>query len=268
MVKSKQFVFLLVFGLLLAGLLPAGASPEAAQVTSFTLTTPGVGDRVTYPVHLAGYLSTTHSAPVTLRAQLTTYDGQVFSGDFNTLTWGSMQVFVYNLDDTGNFALRPPLTSSATLEIFLASTNTLLETRQVTMLGQNEVVTVPVYFLQGGVAAPVLRQIPPTFDIGRAALEEIMWGLTAREIAANYVSAIPIAMQTQSYTGGTGGAVLPHVPEEGGIVVANGSATLTLPGLIRAGSPPALAAEQLRRTLLQFEEVETVTIVVDGVLWP
>jgi hypothetical protein len=242
------------------------ASSNSGSV-EFTLSTPAEGDRVTLPLHLAGYMRTPGNAPLTLSARLT-YAGQTISGDFNTLQWGNLQVFIYSLDDMGVFASRPPTSTLAVLEVFSHATNQLLLSRSLTLLGQDQVMTVPVYFLAGGTQpTPVQRQLPPTLDVGRAVLEELFWGPTPREVASGLSSAIPDPPRTQSYTGGRGASVLIHVPEDG-LAISDNVATLALPDPVQAAAWPDLAAEQIRRTLIQFDPVEIVNVLVNGVPWP
>ncbi len=97
---------------------------------------------------------------------------------------------------------------------------------------------------------PITRHVPYTQGIGTAALNELIAGPTANELANGYSSSIPQYANINSLTISQGIALVdvdPHFFEVGGSC-----------GI-------AAAMSSLKQTLLQFPTVDEVIVTVDGI---
>jgi spore germination protein GerM len=109
--------------------------------------------------------------------------------------------------------------------------------------------TVPVYFARGERVDPVSRVVPRVPRIGTAALEQLLAGPSASEIAAGYTSEIPEGTRLRGLTIADGVAVADFSGE-----FESGGGTLGL----------TLRLAQVTCTLDAFPTVDGVRFAVDG----
>ncbi len=159
-----------------------------------------------------------------------------------------------------------PTTTQARLEL-RSPTGNLLAQQPLTVLSYNDPNTqlVSVYFLLDEQVYPSQRRIVRTPAIGRAALEELLWGPGPRNFAG-FTTAIPTPREVLSYPGrepNWGVRVrLLDLTIENGVAFANFSPELRAYG---GGSTRVrLIREQITRTLQQFPSVREVRIAIAG----
>ena len=95
----------------------------------------------------------------------------------------------------------------------------------------------------------VLRTIPKTAGVGKAALEELLKGPTTEEKIGRYNTDIPSGSKLNS------------------LVITNGEARADFNAVTESGGGScsmAARTNQIRRTLLQFPTVKTVVLSIDG----
>jgi hypothetical protein len=108
-----------------------------------------------------------------------------------------------------------------------------------------------VYLLRGEQVAAVMRQVPESGDLPRAAVGELLEGPTDDEAAAGI------------------GTTIPEGTELRGLEIVDGIATVDLSGAFDDGGGSAAMFTRLAEvvhTLTQFPEVESVLFEVDGEL--
>ena len=246
---------------------PAGAIrfPANLQITS-----PRPGARVTFPIHIAGYLSTPQSMEVSLQV-IFRYDGQEVSDTLTTAQWGHINIFIFNLDIPGGISAHPENTTSGALTIYDPANGNTLGVRDVILVGRRESMPVFPYFINrlSGVPQAVERRVPG-WGGSNAALAELFWGLSNEEIKAGALTTyIPGPREIRTYYESSrccpANQTLVHVLDSR---VSYGVAFLTLSPTIRAATNPDRAAEQIRSTILQYPNVNDVAIAADGYLWP
>ncbi|MBN1284781.1 MAG: GerMN domain-containing protein [Anaerolineae bacterium] len=240
------------------------AAPAGA-VERFTLTYPKAGASVTFPVHFAGYLHTTNNQPVNLEVAVTYPDGIVGgSATLTTITWGSIQVVIYNLPAAGVY---PTASRQATLTVREPTTGASLTTLPVTVIGSDEAATVTVFFFSKNSFTPVTiqRYVPAARAGSNLALAELFWGLTPQETAL-YDTYIPSPAKIYEYTKDSDPRnALVHVRDS--YVTPGGVAVVTVSDSIQAATSRERAAEQIWQTMKQFPNVKDVAIAVSGALW-
>lgn len=226
------------------------------------ITHPVHGQHVTFPIHVAGYLNTPGNAEVDLQFVFD-YAGQQVSGTGRTVTWGRINVFIFNLDIPGGIGAHPAASTGGVLSVFQGGQ--LLAQRQVYLVGQQASKQVQVYFLDafGGLQA-VPRRVP-IYGGSNDALNELFWGPSNQE---GYNTAIPNPRQVRQYVDTASGNPLNAIVH----VLAShvdyyGNATLTISPSIQGSPDPGKAAEQIRATMAQFSNVKQVIIYAGGVLW-
>jgi hypothetical protein len=249
--------------------LPQTLAPGGiAQPVGLQLTSPDPGARVTFPVHIAGYLRTPGNAEVQLQATLR-YGGLEVSDALTTIQWGRINIIAFNLDIPGGVGAHPT-TTPATLLIRDPNSNyaTLAE-QPVTLVGLDQSSSVDVYFINSltNATEAVERRLPTARAGSNAALAELFWGPSNEEAKQGIATFIPGPREVRAYGGG--GSTLNALVHVADMRVAGGVATLALSPSIRAadGNRPDLAAAQIRETLLQFSNVTSVIITVDGYPW-
>ena len=119
-----------------------------------------------------------------------------------------------------------------------------------------ENITVQIYFSRSGdevaecgEVVSVLRTIPKTAGVGKAALEELLKGPTTEEKIGRYNTDIPSGSKLNS------------------LVITNGEARADFNAVTESGGGScsmAARTNQIRRTLLQFPTVKTVVLSIDG----
>ncbi len=236
---------------------------EAGDVfpPDFTLTYPKAGGRVTFPLHMAGYLRSSQVRDVNILLQ---YDTGQAAATGQTTPWGEITVFIYNLTGTN-----APATTPATLTLRDASTGIALVERELTLVGTNEAASVTAYFFTRGTAnlQPVQRYVPLARAGSNAALAELFWGLTLQE-QSTLQTYIPTPQEIYTYAPGSPPQnALVHVRDSH--VNSGGVAMVTLSDTLLAvpTQNQAQAARQIQQTLLQFDNVKDVAIAVGGTLW-
>jgi sporulation and spore germination protein/immunoglobulin-like protein involved in spore germination len=105
-----------------------------------------------------------------------------------------------------------------------------------------------VYFLRDGVVAPVARDVPATRAVARAALEQLIAGITAQDDGLDLTSDVPADTEVN------------------GITIAGGTATVDLSQSFAEGAEASLSSRlaQVVYTLTQFPTVDAVAFEVDG----
>lgn len=122
-----------------------------------------------------------------------------------------------------------------------------------------------VFFLLGEELISTTVIVPQTAQVGTAALQELLWGPPAHNLAG-FGTALPLPPEVLSYPG--------RGPDWGprvrllGLTIENGVATANFSRELRAyggGSTRVLLIrEQITRTLLQFPTVREVVIAIEG----
>ena len=249
---------------------PPVVAADVSAASNVRLTTPRAGERVTFPVHIAGYLSTPQNAPVTLNAALR-YSEQEVAASLTTIPWGRINVIIFNLDIPGGVGAHPDFSQAATLVISEAASGRALAEQPVILVGKQESKPVYPFFVNratGGLQS-VERRVWG-FNGSNAALSELFWGLSNVEeqggVLATYIPP-PSAVRGHVDTGASSplnGIV--HVLDSR---VVGGVGYLTLSPSIRAADAnrPDLAAAQIRETMRYFPNVNDVAISAGGYLW-
>lgn len=128
------------------------------------------------------------------------------------------------------------------------------ESNKVSFTINTDTITVKVYLRDSnvnpidscGVLVPVTRVIPKTEKVATAAIAELLKGPTSAEKSKGYSTDIPSASRLNSLT------------------VVNGEARADFSSTTESGGSCNLTTDQIRKTLLQFSTVKTVTLSVDG----
>jgi hypothetical protein len=115
--------------------------------------------------------------------------------------------------------------------------------------GSERRTTVTVFFARGERVEPVTRSVPSVPRIGTAALEQLLAGPTASEVAAGYVTQIPAGSRLRGLTITDGVAVVDFSGE-----FESGGGTLAL----------TLRLAQVTCTLDAFPTVDGVRFALDG----
>ncbi len=254
--------------------IPAAATPtfiswtgQSLQTNSsiagadLTLTEPLPNARVTFPLHIAGFLHTPYGLS-RLEARLAYNDIEV-TGSFETIAWGSVNVFIYNLDGA-----LPITTTPATFSIRDTATGNVLTTRPVTLVGENEAGRLNIYLFSGDQLTPHERRVP-TMSVGpNLALSELFWGLSPQEVA-RYQTFIPTPEQIYRHMQNSNPRnALVHVRDLH--VNQWGVAMVTLSENMLACSDSDRAARQIQSTLQQFtgnSGIQDIAIAVADQLW-
>lgn len=226
---------------------------------------PAPGARATLPLHILARLGRPgEEVVVSLRWQ----DGTVLERSY-TLRAGEdgRGLLIESLWWQADVPPLPmPPTQPATLEIRRPD-GTHLAQQELTVLNWDdpEVTTVTLYFLLGEELTPVQVHIPKTVRIGTAALEELLWGPPAYDLAG-LGTAIPTPDQVLSYPGR--GADWGCRVRLLGLTIRDGVAVADFSREMRAyggGSARVWAIrQQISRTLLEFPTVREVVIAVEG----
>ena len=159
-----------------------------------------------------------------------------------------------------------PSDRSATLDLRNRSGQVLAQQPlQVLRWDDPDTQAVELAWLIDNQIATETRRVPRTTAIGRAALEELLWGPRPDNLAG-FTTAIPTPEEVLSYPGreaNWGSRVMLR-----NLVIENGVATADFSRELRAygGGAARVQAirEQITRTLLQFPTVREVRIAIEG----
>ncbi|MGC8873395.1 MAG: Gmad2 immunoglobulin-like domain-containing protein [Chloroflexia bacterium] len=225
---------------------------------------PVEGARATLPLHILARLGRPgEEVVVSLRWQ----DGTVLERSY-TLRAGEdgRGLLIESLWWQADVPPPMPPTQPAVLEIRRPG-GTSLARRELTLLNWDDpdVTVVTLYFLLGEELTPVQVHIPKTVRIGTAALEELLWGPPAYDLAG-LGTAIPTPDQVLSYPGR--GADWGCRVRLLGLTIQDGVARADFSREMKAyggGSARVWAIrQQISRTLLEFPTVREVAIAVEG----
>jgi hypothetical protein len=159
-----------------------------------------------------------------------------------------------------------PPSQPATLEL-RDRDGSLLGRQELIVLGDGDPDTqsIVLFFLLGEDLQPVSRRIPRTAEVGTAALDELLWGPPAPNLAG-FGTALPTPQQVLDYPGRGPGwgprAILKRLTITDGIATADFSKEIQAYG---GGSlRVSLLRQQIEETLKQFPTVQQVIIAVEG----
>jgi hypothetical protein len=200
-------------------------------------------------------------------AALTWQDGTELLQTF-ALTRGldGQGLLIDSLNWPGESEPPQPPSQPATLELRDAS-GTLLGQQTVTMLSSDDPATqeILLYFLLGEDLQSVRRVIPSTTMAEASALEELLWGPGAPNLAG-FGTAIPTPTEVLAYPG--------REPDWGvrvtlrNLTIVDGVATADFSQEMRAYGGGSLRvrllADQITQTLKQFPSVQQVVLAVEG----
>lgn len=152
-------------------------------------------------------------------------------------------------DDDDKTPTPTPETPAATATATIAPTRAPSPTASPTSTPTPEPLALKVYFLRDEKVASVHREVPATVAVGRAAMEELLRGVTFAEADTGLSSAVP---------GGT--RLL-------GLDISGGVATVDLSGEFESGGGSLSMKARLAQvvyTLTQFPTVDAVRFRLDG----
>jgi Sporulation and spore germination/Immunoglobulin-like domain of bacterial spore germination len=254
---------------LVSAVVEVSLAPEAGTTTppapgAGLIEVPAAEARVTLPLHLLARVGQPGEQVI---ASLRWQDGTELKKSFATLQGeDGSGLLIDDLNWPGESQPPEPPTQPATLEIYSGSGDVLAR-QAVTVLNPNgpDVQPITLYFLLGEDLQPVQRLIPKTAGIGKAALEELLWGPGAPNLAG-FGTAIPTPQEVLSYAG--------REPDWGPrvtllkLTIVNGVATADFSQEMQAYGGGSLRvmllAQQIEQTLKQFPTVNEVVIAVEG----
>lgn len=226
---------------------------------------PAKGATVTLPLHIMAKVGQPGEV---VKATVRWQDGTVLTDSFTTLrnSDGTGLLFA-NLDFKNEGPPPIPATQAVNLDITRPD-GSLLARQAITLLAGNDPNTskVKVYFVLTGTQLMYeTRTVPKTVAVGRAALEELLWGPSPRNLSGA-TSAIPDPQQVLSYLGRQSDwgprVTLLDLDIENGVATANFSQELKAYG---GGSLRVkLIRDQITTTLKQFSSVTSVQIAIEG----
>jgi hypothetical protein len=225
---------------------------------------PAKGDRIVLPLRI---LARVGQPGELVQATLRWQDGTELSQSFNTLTGEDGKgLLIDSLNWPGESQPPQPPTQPAALELRNAAGDLLARQELVVVSADDpDTQSITLYFLLGADLQPVTRRIPKTVAIGTAALEELLWGPPAPNLAG-FGTELPSPKQVLSYPG-RGPDWGPRVTLLGltisdGIAIADFSKEMEAYG---GGSVRvSLIRHQIESTLKQFPSVSHVIIAVEG----
>jgi len=159
-----------------------------------------------------------------------------------------------------------PPTQPATLELRNAA-GEVLASQEVVVLSLDDPGTqeIELFFLLGEAVQSVRRRIPRTTEIGRATLEELLWGPFPPNLAG-FGTALPTPQEVLAYGGRTADwgprVTLLQLTIVDGVATADFSKEMQAYG---GGSlRVTLIGQQIEQALLQFPTVHEVIIAIEG----
>lgn len=232
---------------------PAGLSSESGNIRVYV---PSYGGIVGLPLVIAGDARTFEND---VQWRLRDADGTELARGFTTALGGGLGEF-------GTFTIRSsylePKSPQGTVEVFSHSAKDGSEIDQVTLpvtFSEEPAMTVSAYFSDSkrdpqatecAVAYPVTRRVTRTDAPARAALEELLAGVSLAEARNGSFSNIPHGVAVRS------------------LVIEDGTARVDFSGELRAASSGscrvAAIRSQVEKTLRQFPSVQRVEITVEG----
>jgi hypothetical protein len=219
---------------------------------------------VTLPLHI---LTRVGLPGQEIGAILRWQDGTELAHSFTTLQGeDGGGLLIDSLNWPGESQPPEPPTQPATLEL-RSPAGELLASQQVTVLSPNDpqVRDISLFFVLGENVQPVHVRIPQTQAIGAAALENLLWGPPAPNLAG-FETAIPTPQNVLSYPG--------RGPDWGPrvrllkLTIVDGVATADFSPEMEAYGGGSLRVmlirQQITQTLMQFPTVNQVIIAVNG----
>jgi hypothetical protein len=245
-------------------LVPEGGTATPPAPGAGLIEIPTAGARLTLPLHILARVGQPGGQVV---ASLRWQDGTELTRPFTILQGEDGRgLLVDDLNWPGESQPPEPPTQPATLEIRTES-GAVLAQQPVTVLSPNDADTqeITLYFLLGENLQPVQRRIPRTAKIGTAALDELLWGPGAPNLAG-FGTAIPTPQEVLGYAGREPGWG-PRVTLRK-LTIVDGVATADFSPEMRAYGGGSLRVmllrQQIEQTLKQFPTVREVVIAVEG----
>ncbi len=229
-----------------------------------TVEIPSPGERIVLPLRI---LARVGQPGDMVQATLRWQDGTELSQPFTLLAGeDGAGLLIESLNWPGESEPPQPPTQSAVLDLRDA-TGGLLAHQELVVVSADDPDTqsITLYFLLGEDLQPVTRRIPKTVAIGTAALEELLWGPPAPNLAG-FGTALPTPEQVLSYPGREPDwgprVTLRSLTISEGIAIADFSREMQAYG---GGSlRVSLIRHQIESTLKQFPSVSQVIIAVEG----
>jgi hypothetical protein len=225
---------------------------------------PAAGERAVLPLHI---LARVGQPGDQILASLRWEDGTELPQTFTTLQGEDGRgLLIDSLNWPGESQPPEPPSQLATLTLRSAAGD-LLAQQTITMLSPSDPDTqeITLYFLLGEDLQPLQRRIPKTPAPATAALEELLWGPSAPNLAG-FGTALPTPQMVLSYFG-RGPDWGPRVTLRS-LTVHDGVATADFSQEMNAYGGGSLRVSLLRqqivRTLEQFPTISNVIIAVEG----
>jgi hypothetical protein len=226
---------------------------------------PTAGATVTLPLHIHAYVKGPERR---VTAELTWNDGTVLTDTLDVLREDEAGVIIGSIDWLTEGPPPRPNTKQATLRL-KAENGSVISQQNVTVLPFDDPGTqqIKVYWLDGERVEAVTQVIPRTEGVGKAALEELLWGPGPRVTAfPAFDTALPTPAEVLIYQGRQADWG-PRVTLRG-LKIENGVATADFSKEMRAyggGSARVNAIRgQITETLKQFPAVREVRIAIEG----
>lgn len=225
---------------------------------------PARGQRIVLPLRI---LARVGQPGESVQAILHWQDGTELTQSFTSLRGEDGRgLLIESLNWPGESQPPQPPSQLAVLEL-LDEAGSLLARQELVVVGASDPDTqaITLYFLLGEDLQPVTRRIPKTARIGTAALEELLWGPLAPNLAG-FGTALPTHQQVLDYPGREPDwgprVTLRKLTIEDGIAMADFSKEMQAYG---GGSlRVSLLRQQIELTLKQFATVQQVIIAVEG----
>jgi hypothetical protein len=232
---------------------------------------PQAGARVTLPLHI---LARVHDRYNEVEARLQWQDGTVLTDTLPVLWEGDSGLIIGSIDWLTEGAPPQPTTKVAALTIHPKGSEVVLAKRDgltVLPLDDPDTQQIQVFWTDEDHVEAVTQVIPRTEGVGRAAIEELLWGPGPRVSAfPNFGTALPLPEEVSSWPG--------RQPHWGprvtlrGLSIKDGVATVDFSGeMLTFGGGSmrtGLMNSQITQTLKQFPTVKQVQIAIEGKLLP
>jgi len=243
-------------------IIAAGVDVVLAPQNAAAFELPTAGERVTLPLRILARLGQPGGQ---VTATLRWSDGTELAQDLTLLEGeDGGGLLIASLNWPGESQPPEPPTQAATLTI--AGDSAALQ-QQVIVLSPDDpdTVAIKLYFLLGEDLQEVQRRIPKTQAIATAALEHLLWGPPAPNLAG-FSTEIPTPQQVLSFPG-RGVDWGPRV-QLLGVTISDGIAMADFSKEMEAYGGGSLRVKALRdqitHTLKQFSTVQQVIIAVEG----
>ncbi|MEO7410596.1 MAG: GerMN domain-containing protein [Sphingomicrobium sp.] len=231
------------------------------------ITTPAQGQRVTLPLHITARI---HDPFKQVEARLEWADGTVLTDTLPVIWEGDSGLIIGSIDWLTEGAPPQPTTKTAALVLRPANSNIVLERVEgLTVLPFDDPDTqaIKVFWADEERVEAITHTIPRTEGVGRAALEELLWGPGPRVTAfPGFNTAIPTPKEIAAYPGKRSywgpRVTLRSLTIENGVATANFSEEINAYG---GGSTRVkVIRDQITNTLKQFPTIREVRIAVEG----